>query len=79
MLEIIRDNPQTVRLKGRLDATQSEMAFAEFDTLSGTVTVHFDQLEYLESSIGRAGMMAIDPIQRWSSKELWQLNMLSEG
>ena len=50
MLEIIRDNPQTVRLKGRLDATQSEMAFAEFDTLSGTVTVHFDQLEYISSA-----------------------------
>ncbi|MDA0875169.1 MAG: PrsW family glutamic-type intramembrane protease [Bacteroidetes bacterium] len=44
-----------------------------------SVKAKFRELEYLEASIGRAGMMAIDPIQRWSSKELWQLNMLSDG
>lgn len=44
-----------------------------------TVKAKFRELEYLEESIGRAGMLAIDPIQRWSSKELWQLNMLSES
>lgn len=50
MLEIIQEGSQEVRLKGRLDATQSEMAFAEFDKLSGEVTVHFDQLEYISSA-----------------------------
>lgn len=50
MLEIIRENAQTVRLKGRLDATQSEMAFTEFDTFEGEVTVHFEQLDYISSA-----------------------------
>ena len=50
MLEIIREGAQAVRLKGRLDATQSEMAFTEFDTLSGEVTVHFDELDYISSA-----------------------------
>ncbi len=43
-----------------------------------SVRAKFTELEYLEDSIGKAGMLAIEPIQRWSSKELWQLNMLSE-
>lgn len=43
-----------------------------------SVKAKFTELDYLEASIGKAGMMAIDPIQSWSSKDLWQLNMLSE-
>lgn len=43
-----------------------------------SVKAKFVELDYLEESIGKAGMLAIDPIQQWSSKELWQLNMLSE-
>lgn len=143
MLEIIREGARAVRLKGRLDATQSETAFAEFDTDQELMTLlmggdfgssrigqylhslrsHFEgpivadmlclirirvelsilakgmlmmqkagfvpppdesikakfaELDYLEDSIGRAGMMAIEPIQQWSNKELWQLNMLSD-
>ena len=143
MLEIIREGARAVRLKGRLDATQSETAFAEFDTDQELMTLlmggdfgssrigqylhslrsHFEgpivadmlclirirvelsirakgmlmmqeagfvpppdesikakfaELDYLEDSIGRAGMMAIEPFQQWSNKELWQLNMLSD-
>ena len=50
MLEIIRDGTQSIRLKGRLDATQSEMAFTEFDTLEGECVVWFEQLEYISSA-----------------------------
>ena len=50
MLEIFKDGPQTIRLKGRLDATQSEMAFVEFDTLEGECFVQFEQLDYISSA-----------------------------
>lgn len=50
MLEIIREGSSTVHLKGRLDATQSEQAFAEFEPLMGEVTVRFEQLDYISSA-----------------------------
>ena len=50
MLEIIRNAPDSVVLKGRLDAVQADKAFAEFDALEGTCTVYFDDLEYISSA-----------------------------
>lgn len=50
MLEILKEGLSDVRLKGRLDATQSEMAFSEFESLEGECTVHFDELEYISSA-----------------------------
>ena len=50
MLEILKDGLSDIRLKGRLDATQSEMAFSEFESLEGECTVHFDELEYISSA-----------------------------
>ncbi|NQV72820.1 STAS domain-containing protein [bacterium] len=50
MLEIVRDQPNSLRLKGRLDAVASEMAFTEFDLLEGECTVHFDELDYISSA-----------------------------
>ena len=50
MLEILKEGLSDVRLKGRLDATQSEMAFSAFDSLEGECTVHFDELEYIASA-----------------------------
>lgn len=50
MLEIARTSPTEVRLKGRMDATQSAEAFEHFDALEGTCTVHFDQLDYISSA-----------------------------
>jgi len=38
----------------------------------------FAELTYLEKTIGRTGLLAIDPIHKWSSQDLWQLNMLAE-
>ena len=50
MLEILKEGLNDVRLKGRLDATQSERAFSEFESLEGECTVHFDELEYISSA-----------------------------
>ena len=50
MLEIIKDGTQAIRLKGRLDATQSEMAFEEFASLSGECIVYFEELDYISSA-----------------------------
>lgn len=76
MLCLIRIRVElSIRAKGLL--MMREAGFAP--PPDEAVKAKFKELEYLESSIGRAGMMAIDPIQRWSSKDLWQLNMLSDG
>ena len=50
MLEIIRNSPDIVQLKGRLDAVQADKAFAEFDKIEGSCTVDFEQLEYISSA-----------------------------
>jgi anti-sigma B factor antagonist len=50
MLDIIRDAPGSIRLKGRLDAMQSEKAFTAFDALEGECVVHFDELDYISSA-----------------------------
>ncbi len=36
----------------------------------------FDEMRYLEGSIGRTGLLAIQPMLRMSHKDLWQLYML---
>lgn len=75
MLCLIRIRVElSIRAKGLL--MMQEAGFTPPPDAS--VQAKFKELEYLEDSIGKAGMLAIDPIQRWSSKELWQLNMLSE-
>ena len=38
----------------------------------------FAELRYLESSIGRTGRLALQPLLRMSHKDLWQLYMLRE-
>ena len=38
----------------------------------------FAELRYLESSIGRTGLVALQPLLHFSHKDLWQLYMLKE-
>jgi hypothetical protein len=38
----------------------------------------FEELRYLEKSIGKTGLLALDPFLRTGTRSLWQLNMLSE-
>lgn len=36
----------------------------------------FVEMKFLESSIGRTGLIAIEPVHKWTRRDLWQLNML---
>jgi hypothetical protein len=36
----------------------------------------FDELRYLEKSIGRTGILALQPLLRTSRRELWQMHVL---
>ena len=40
------------------------------------VAAQFDELDYLWKSIGRTGILAIQPLMNWNNADLWQLNML---
>jgi RsiW-degrading membrane proteinase PrsW (M82 family) len=42
-----------------------------------TVKDKFQELKYLEKSIGKTGMVAIHPFLHTSTRDLWQLNMLN--
>ena len=42
------------------------------------VKAKFDELQYLEDSIGNTGLMAVEPIHKWSREDLWQLTLLSD-
>ncbi len=42
------------------------------------VKAKFDELQYLEDSIGKTGLMAVEPIHKWSREDLWQLTILSD-
>lgn len=43
-----------------------------------SVKAKFEELRYLEKSIGRTGLMALGPFLHTSTRDLWQLNMLTE-
>ena len=38
----------------------------------------FAELRYLEKSVGRTGLLAIQPMLHMSHKDLWQLYMLGK-
>jgi 3'-phosphoadenosine 5'-phosphosulfate sulfotransferase (PAPS reductase)/FAD synthetase len=38
----------------------------------------FQELEFLEKSVGKTGRLAVMPLLRWSSRDLWQLYMLGK-
>lgn len=44
-----------------------------------SVPAKFTELRYLERSIGRTGMLAMQPFIHTSTRDLWQLNLLDEG
>jgi len=64
----------SIRAKGQL-----MMREAGFESKPDEmVQAKFKELEYLEKAIGKTGLLAMNPVQKWSNKELWQLNMLAE-
>lgn len=44
-----------------------------------SIRPRFEEVRYLERSIGRTGMLAITPFLHTSTRDLWQLNLLDEG
>lgn len=63
-----------IRAKGVL-----MMREAGFDAAPDpTVKDKFDELRYLEKSIGRTGLLALRPFLHTSTRDLWQLNVLDE-
>ena len=47
-------------------------------TIDPETRAAFEELEYLEHSIGRTGKLAMMPFLQMSGKELWQRYMLKE-
>lgn len=44
-----------------------------------TIAAKFEELRYLEKSIGSTGMLALHPFIHTSTRDLWQLNLLEDG
>lgn len=76
MLCLIRIRVElSLRAKGLL-----MMREAGFRAVAGPdVQAKFEELRYLERTIGRIGLLAIEPIHRWSKRDLWQLSLLDEA
>ena len=65
-----------IRAKGIL--LMREAGFDAAPDPGGGVKAKFDELRYLEKSIGRTGLLALRPFLHTSTRDLWQLNMLTE-
>lgn len=64
-----------IRAKGVLMAREAGFEAAPDPTLPNK----FEELRYLERSIGTTGMRALQPFIYTSTRDLWQLNMLDEA
>ncbi len=73
MLCLIRIRVElSLRAKGVL-----MMRNAGFKVQPDPMTRHkFAELKYLEESIGRTGLLAIEPVHKWTRRDLWQLNLI---
>ena len=63
-----------IRAKGVLMMREAGFDAAPDPTLKDT----FEELRYLEQSIGKTGLLALHPFLHTSTRDLWQLNMLTE-
>ena len=43
------------------------------------VVANLEELRYLEKAIGPTGLLAMKPIRRHSSRDLWQLQVLADA
>lgn len=65
----------SIRAKGLLLARESGFSLP----VGEDVQARLGELRYLEGAIGRTGLLAIKPILRRSSRDLWQLYKLQEA
>jgi len=76
MLCLIRIRVElSLRAKGLLMMRQAGFRAA----VGPDIRDKFEELRYLERTIGRTGLLAIEPIHRWSRRDLWQLSLLDSN
>lgn len=64
----------SLRAKGLLIARAAGVELEVDDE----IRANFEEMRYLEKSIGEVGILAIMPLRRASSRDLWQLTMLQK-
>jgi RsiW-degrading membrane proteinase PrsW (M82 family) len=65
----------SVRAKGLLLAREAGLPVV----IGADVRANLEELRYLEKAIGPTGLLAMKPIRRQSSRDLWQLHVLAEA
>jgi hypothetical protein len=65
----------SVRAKGMLLAREAGLPVV----IGADVRANLEELRYLEKAIGPTGLLAMKPIRRQSSRDLWQLHALAEA
>ncbi len=65
----------SIRAKGRLLAREAGPPAA----VGRDVRANLDELHCLEKAIGPTGLLAMKPIQRQSSRDLWEIHVLAEA
>jgi RsiW-degrading membrane proteinase PrsW (M82 family) len=76
MLCLVRIRAElSIRAKGLLLAREAGLDAPVGDDVRANLT----ELRYLEKSIGRTGLLALAPILRGSSRDLWQVYLLEEA
>ena len=65
----------SLRAKGLVIARQAGLALP----VGEDVRASLQELRYLEESVGPTGLLAMKPIHRQTSRDLWQIYMLSEA
>jgi hypothetical protein len=75
MLCLLRIHTElSIKAKGILLMREAGFRVSPDPTLKET----FDELSYLEGSIGKTGMLAMAPFLSWNTRELWQLHVLGQ-
>jgi RsiW-degrading membrane proteinase PrsW (M82 family) len=65
----------SIRAKGLLLAREAGLPVP----VGRDVRANLDELRYLEKAIGPTGLLAMKPIQRQSSREVWEIHVLAEA
>jgi hypothetical protein len=66
----------SVQAKAMLLARESGL---ELPAATSDLSDSFEEIEYLQSSIGRTGLLALKPLQITSGRDLWHRHLLASG
>jgi hypothetical protein len=65
----------SIRAKGILLAREAGLEVPPDPDMEG----RFEELNFLEQSIGRTGLLAMSPLFHFSDRDLWQYHMIGKG